>query len=77
VAVVGGANQWNEVMWLITDILPKAQVQASQFPLHISYFLQKCNKGKPSKKDLPYLKTISQPIETLPKLKINSRYQRW
>jgi hypothetical protein len=23
---------------------------------------------------LPYLKTISQPIETLPKLKIHSRY---
>jgi len=60
-------------MWLMTDFLPKAQVQAFQFPLHISYFLQKCKKGKPSKKNLPYLKTISQPIETLPKLRTHSR----
>jgi hypothetical protein len=41
---------------LITDILPKQQVQALQFPLHISYFLQNCKKGKPPKKDLPLLK---------------------
>ena len=38
----------------ITDFLPYSQVQAFQFPVHISYFLQKCKKGKPSKKDLPY-----------------------
>ena len=28
------------------DFLPKPQVQASQFQLHISYFLQKCKKGQ-------------------------------
>ena len=39
----------------------------------LPYFLQNCKKGKSPKKDLPYLKTISQPIETLPKLKIHSR----
>jgi hypothetical protein len=50
-----------------TDFLPKAQVQAFQLPVHISYFLQNCKKGKPGEMDLPYLKTISQPIETLPK----------
>jgi hypothetical protein len=49
------------------DILPKPQVQAFQFPLHISYFLQNCKKGKPGEMDLPLLKTISQPIEALPK----------
>jgi hypothetical protein len=49
-------NRWNEVMWLITDILPKPQVQASQFPLHISYFLQNCKKGKPKREDLPLFK---------------------
>jgi len=27
--------------------------------------------------DLPYLKTISQPIETLPKLKIHSSYHKF
>jgi len=31
-------------MGMITDTLPKPQVQASQFPLHISYFLQNCKK---------------------------------
>jgi hypothetical protein len=35
-------------------ILPKPQVQASQLRLHISYFLQKCKKGKPGEMDLPY-----------------------
>ena len=47
-------NQWKEVMWLITDFLPYSQVQASQFPVHISYLLQKCKKSKPRKADLPY-----------------------
>jgi hypothetical protein len=37
-------------------ILPKAQVQAFQFQLHISYFLQNCKKGKPDEMDLPLLK---------------------
>ena len=36
--------------------LPKQQVKAPQFPLHISYFLQKCKKGKPGEMDLPLLK---------------------
>ena len=38
------------------DFLPKPQVQASQFQVHISYFLQKCKKDKPCKMDLPFLK---------------------
>jgi hypothetical protein len=33
-----------EGMKLITDILPKPQVQAFQFQVHISYLLQKCKK---------------------------------
>ncbi|HYX05223.1 MAG TPA: hypothetical protein VE912_00680, partial [Bacteroidales bacterium] len=40
----------------ITCFLPKPQVQASQLPVHISYFLQNCKKGKFPKKDLPYQK---------------------
>jgi hypothetical protein len=36
--------------------LPKPQVQASQFPLHISYLLQNCKKGNPSEISLPFLK---------------------
>jgi hypothetical protein len=43
-------------MWLITDTLPKPQVQASQFQLHISYLFQNCKKGKPDEMDLPLLK---------------------
>jgi len=46
VVLIGGMNQWNEVMWLITDFLPKTQVRALQFKVHISYFLRKCNKRK-------------------------------
>jgi len=38
------------------DFLPKPKVQASQFQLHISYFLQNCKKGKPGEMDLPFLK---------------------
>jgi hypothetical protein len=38
------------------DFLPKPKVKALQFPLHISYFLQKCKKGKPGEMDLPLLK---------------------
>ena len=45
---------------LIKNNLPKPQVKAPQFPLHISYFLQKCKKSKPDEMDLPYWKTISQ-----------------
>jgi len=36
--------------------LPKPKVKAPQLPLHISYFLQKCKKGKPCEMDLPILK---------------------
>jgi hypothetical protein len=39
-----------------TDFLPKPKVKASQFQVHISYFLQNCKKGKSPKKDLPLLK---------------------
>jgi hypothetical protein len=35
--------------------LPKAQVQPSQLPVQISYFLQNCKKGKPDEMDLPLL----------------------
>jgi hypothetical protein len=38
------------------NTLPKPQVQASQFSVHISYFLQKCKKGKFCEMDLPSLK---------------------
>ena len=38
---------------MITDFLPEPQVQASQMSVHISYFLQKCKKGKPYEMDLP------------------------
>ena len=55
-AFIGEMNRWNEVMWLITDTLPKAQVEAPQFQVHISYFLQKCKKGKPIEIDLPLKK---------------------
>jgi len=36
--------------------LPKAQVQAPQFPVYISHFLINCKKRKPPKMDLPFLK---------------------
>jgi len=44
--------------------LPEPQVQAFQLPVHISYFLHKCKKGKPFEMDLPYLKTISQKLRS-------------
>ena len=34
----------------VSFILPKPQVQASQFPVHISHFLQNCKKTNPLKK---------------------------
>ena len=49
---------------LITRILPYSQVQTTQFQVHISYFLQKCKKGKSSEMELPLLKndiTSSEP----------------
>jgi hypothetical protein len=39
--------------------------------------LQKCKKGKFPKKDLPYLKTISQLLNQLFKLRIHSRYRQY
>ena len=43
----------------IADTLPISHAKATQLKVHISYFLQKCKKGKPWKWDLPfwYLKT--------------------
>jgi hypothetical protein len=41
---------------LIKDILAKAQPEMALSILHISYFLQKCKKGKPGEIDLPLLK---------------------
>jgi len=38
VVLIGGMNQWNEVMRLITDTLPSPQVKALQFSVHISFF---------------------------------------
>ena len=38
------------------DILPVQQVQASQFPLHISYFLQKCKKRQNPEKGFALFK---------------------
>jgi hypothetical protein len=35
------------VLFQTCAFLPKPQIQASQFPLHISYFLQNCKKGNP------------------------------
>jgi len=49
VVLFGGVCRWNEAMWLITDTLPKPQVQAFQLPVHISYFLQNCKKANPMK----------------------------
>ena len=37
-----------------TVILPLSQTEPFKFRLHISHFLQKCKKGEPSGKDLPY-----------------------
>jgi len=53
------------------DTLPKQQVQAFQLPVHISYFLQNCKKSKPTKKDLPLLKTISQQLKATFRFKIH------
>jgi len=39
-----------------TDFLPKQQPEVSSCWLHISYFLQKCKKGKSHQMDLPYWK---------------------
>jgi len=38
-------------------ILPKAQPGANSYRLHISYFLQKCKKGKSCEMDLPLLES--------------------
>ena len=40
----------------VSFILPIAKVKASQFPVHISYFLQNCKKGNPSEISLPFFK---------------------
>ena len=41
---------------LISDILPKSQVQAFQFPVHISYLLQKCKKKQTREKEFALFK---------------------
>ena len=60
----------------ITCILPVQQVQAPQFQVHISYFLQNCKKGKPPKKVCPSLKNDITDSEQVSKFKIHSRYQK-
>jgi hypothetical protein len=63
--------------FVITDTLPYSQVQASQFPVHISYLLQKCNKGKPCETDLPLSKNDITNIFDLLYLHFHSRYSRF
>jgi hypothetical protein len=51
-------------MGLITDTLPKAQVEAPQFQVHISYLLQKCKKWQTHRNKFALLKndiTTSEP----------------
>jgi len=48
-----GVDWWGES---ICNILPRPQDQTPSLKVHISYFLQKCKKGKSPKKDLPLLK---------------------
>jgi hypothetical protein len=59
------------------NILPKPKVKASQFPVHISYFLQKCKKGKPIEMNLPILENDITGSEPNSKLKINSRNHKF
>jgi hypothetical protein len=62
-----------------TDFLPYSQVQTSQFPLHISYFLQNCKKGKSGEMDLPSLKndiTGSEPAFGIANILQSTRYQK-
>jgi len=54
------------------DTLPKAQPGADSYWLHISYFLQNCKKGKPSKKDLPLLENDITTFELALKYGIHS-----
>jgi hypothetical protein len=61
--------------------LAKVQPEMNLYQLHISYFLQNCNKGKPRKWDLPLLKnditdferTVKM-LDTLQKHVIGIRY---
>jgi len=57
----------------ITCFLPKPKVKASQHQVHISYFLQKCKKGKSGEMDLPLLKNDITSSEPISKLGIHSR----
>ena len=52
--LIDGMNQWNYVMWLITDFLPRAPAKVPQLKVHISHLLQKCKKGKALTKSLPF-----------------------
>ena len=61
---------------LDNDILPRWQVQASLFSLQISYFLQKCKKGKPRKKDLPLMISENTNFLESQKLLIYCRYEK-
>jgi hypothetical protein len=49
VVLIDRAIRYKKAVGVITDIMPKTQVQESQFPLQISYFLQNCKKGKAQK----------------------------
>ncbi len=61
----------NYKLEISTDNLPKPQVQASQFPVHISYFLQNCKKGKSGEMDLPLLENDITTAEPTSKFKIH------
>jgi hypothetical protein len=41
---------------MVVYTLPKPKVKASQFPLHISYFLQKCKKRQIPLEELALIK---------------------
>jgi hypothetical protein len=56
VVLIDGVKQGKGGMWLITDILPKAQVEAPQFQVHISHLLQKCKKDKFPEKEFALFK---------------------
>ena len=56
-----GVKLWKRGMCLVQDILPKAPVKTPRIKVHISYFLQKCKKGK-AKLPKDFDITNSEPI---------------
>ena len=71
-----GIYFWKGELCLIKDILPVAQVEATKFPLHISYFLQNCKKANPFRRVCPFEKTISHDFILDMKRVLYSSYQQ-